>query len=357
MKRILGATVALAMLAIYISQAQAGVLKTGQTTSFTTGDDGFYQAGAPVPSPRFTDIGDGTVTDNLTGLTWLKDAGCLGQQNWADALGAANTLADGNVACGLTDGSVAGDWRLPNRNELTSLLDLGTFSPALPAGHPFTNFVAGRYWSSTTEAGFSDLAWLVDLDKGGVGNGDKLEIDFFYFVTAVRGGLSGGVVLKTGQTTSFATGDDGFYQAGAPVPSPRFTDIGDGTVTDNLTGLTWLKDAGCLGRQNWADALGAANTLADGDLACGLTDGSVTGDWRLPNRNELTSLLDLGTFSPALPAGHPFTNFVDNRYWSSTTHAFNTNQAWIVLFHDGNVDAFVKFVDVTWFVTAVRGGL
>ena len=102
--------------------------------------------------------------------------------------------------------------------------------------------------------------------------------------------VSGGGVLKTGQTISFATGDDGHYQAGVPVPNPRFTDNGDGTVTDNLTRLTWLKDAGCLGQQTWADALPLANTLADGNVACGLADGSAEGDWRLPNRNELASL-------------------------------------------------------------------
>jgi hypothetical protein len=130
-------------------ETTGGVLKTGQTTSFAAGDDGDIQAGTPVPSPRFTDNGDGTIADNLTGLTWLKDAGCLGQQTWGNALAAANALADGNVACGLTDSSVAGDWRLPNRNELASLLDLGTLNPALPAGHPFLN-VASVYWSSTT---------------------------------------------------------------------------------------------------------------------------------------------------------------------------------------------------------------
>ena len=139
-----------------------GVLKTGQTTSYATGDDGDFQAGVPVPNPRFTDNGDGTVTDNLTELTWPKDLNCVGGntvQTWANALAAANALADGNVACGLTDGSVAGDWRLPKRNELSSLLDLGTFNPPLPAGHPFINFVANFYWSSTTNAISSVDAW------------------------------------------------------------------------------------------------------------------------------------------------------------------------------------------------------
>ena len=161
-----------------------GVLKTGQTISFATGDDGHYQAGVPVPNSRFTDNGDGTVTDNLTGLTWLKNATCLGQQTWADALAAANALADGNVACGLADGSVAGDWRLPNRNELASLFDLGTRNPALPAGHPFMD-VGVIYWSSTTTAGFTNFAWEVVFTLGDTAPDLK---SISHFVTAVRGG-------------------------------------------------------------------------------------------------------------------------------------------------------------------------
>ena len=90
------------------------------------------------PVPRFTDNLNGTITDNLTGLIWLKDAKCFGLLNWQTALDRAKGLADGT--CGLTDNSVAGDWRVPNRNELTSLLDSSTFGMALPPGHPFTNF-------------------------------------------------------------------------------------------------------------------------------------------------------------------------------------------------------------------------
>ena len=50
-------------------------------------------------------------------------------------------------------------------------------------------------------------------------------------------------VEKTGQTTSYATGDDGDLEKGLAWPNPRFTDNEDGTVTDNLTGLIWLKNA------------------------------------------------------------------------------------------------------------------
>ena len=54
----------------------APVAATGQSVPYGPGDDGEYQMGVSVDS-RFTDNGDGTVTDNLTGLIWLKDAGCL----------------------------------------------------------------------------------------------------------------------------------------------------------------------------------------------------------------------------------------------------------------------------------------
>jgi hypothetical protein len=89
-------------------------------------------------------------------------------------------------------------------------------------------------------------------------------------------------VEKTGQTTSYATGDDGDLERGVAWPNPRFTNNGDGTVTDNLTGLIWLQDANCFGLKNWDNTLSACNGLANGQ--CGLTDGSNAGDWKLPNR-------------------------------------------------------------------------
>ena len=63
----------------------AGVPKTGQTTSSATGDDGDLEKGVTWPSPRFTNNSNGTVTDNLTGLIWLRNANCFGQKAWATA--------------------------------------------------------------------------------------------------------------------------------------------------------------------------------------------------------------------------------------------------------------------------------
>ena len=64
----------------------APVEKTGQTTSYATGDDGDLEKGVSWPNPRFTDNLDGTITDNLTGLIWLKDANCFGYRNWGEAI-------------------------------------------------------------------------------------------------------------------------------------------------------------------------------------------------------------------------------------------------------------------------------
>jgi hypothetical protein len=169
-----------------------GVPKTGQTACWNaagtsisclgSGMDGAIQAGVSV-GPRFTENNNGTVKDNLTGLIWLKNANCFGVQNWQFALSSANTLASG--ACGLTDGSVAGGWRLPNRKELESLIDLGQFDPALPAGHPFSGVQSAYYWSSTTIASSPGAAWYVSLNNGYVTSLDK---QFGYNVWPVRGG-------------------------------------------------------------------------------------------------------------------------------------------------------------------------
>ncbi len=128
-------------------------------------------------------------------------------------------------------------------------------------------------------------------------------------------------VPRTGQTRSWAHGDDGDLQMGVQWPDPRFTDNGDGTVTDHLTGLIWLKNANCFGEQNWWDALDVSNNLADGQ--CGLTDGSSPGDWRLPNVKELHSLSDYAYRGPPPPPGPPFTDVQNSRHWTSTTYPFD----------------------------------
>jgi hypothetical protein len=147
-------------------------------------------------------------------------------------------------------------------------------------------------------------------------------------------------VPKTGQTTTYYTHDDGNLQKGVAWPNPRFTDNGNGTVTDNLTGLIWLKNANGFGTQDWITALTVCATLNSGEQ--GLTDGSKEGDWRLPNRFELVSLLDLAHFNPALSSGHPFLGVQPEVYWTSTTVVDWTEAAWFVFMYQGSVSSYLK---------------
>lgn len=146
--------------------------RTGQTTCYDeagnvidcpgTGQDGDVQAGVAWPEPRFEDNGDGTVKDHLTGLIWLKDANCFGQSTWSQALTDCNSLASGS--CGLNDGSVAGDWRLPNILELESLVNSEVTHPHIWLNSQgFVDVQLCYYWSATTNADFAGYAWMVTI--------------------------------------------------------------------------------------------------------------------------------------------------------------------------------------------------
>jgi hypothetical protein len=138
------------------------------------------------PTPRFTDNLNGTVTDNLTKLIWMKNAKAFGLLTWANALATANTLENGMAD--LSDGSQAGDWRLPNLRELQSLLDYGRTDPALPTGHPFMNATQRGYWVSTTFADanhINNTAFIVYTLASAVTSYDK---GTFNDAWCVRGG-------------------------------------------------------------------------------------------------------------------------------------------------------------------------
>jgi hypothetical protein len=175
--------------------------------------------------------------------------------------------------------------------------------------------------------------------------------DGFYVIPAMKGKYA--PVPKTGQTTSFDQNqkDDGALQKGVAWPTPRFTDNNNGTVTDKLTGLIWMKNANYFIAKTWTQALSDCNGLASG--SDGLIDGSQAGDWRLPNLKELLSLIDYGRSYPALPEGHPF-SWDPAPYWSSTTSATSTANAWTVGFADGDVGSSAKSGNC-W-VWPVRGG-
>ncbi len=321
-----------------------------------TGQDGDLRAGVDWPVPRFTVNGDGTVTDNLTGLIWLRDATCAdlagtdaeGRGDWQTALDAANGLAAG--VCGLSDGSTAGSWRLPNANEASSLVAFLYGEPHVPStigdgvmseGEPFIDAEDASFWVSTTWAADPIRATFMQVHSGTPGLSQKTTLRH---VWPVRGSTTGAraPVERTGQVSCYSqagapvacagTGQDGDHLAGAPWPSPRFVDNGDGTVNDQLTGLIWLKDATCAelggtdGRLSWGDAVAACRSLAHG--TCGLADSSSAGEWRLPNVKELLSLVDYEYESPALSngagtgqwaEGDVFTGVLGWDFWTSTS--------------------------------------
>ena len=181
--------------------------------------------------------------------------------------------------------------------------------------------------------------------------------DGFYVIPTKKGNYA--PVPKTGLTGTFGTRDDGDLEKGVAWPTPRFTDNKNGTVTDKLTGLIWTKNANAFGWQTWNNALSAANNLKSGDP--GLTDGTVAGNWRLPNVRELQSLVDYGRSYPAFPApaDFPFTGLQSDSYWSSTSRGMNdpqmTNIAWHVYFGDGSVNSNTGKGNL-YYVWCVRGG-
>jgi hypothetical protein len=192
--------------------------RTGQTISYATGDDGDLKRGVEWPVPRFYDTGNGTVTDNLTGLIWTKDANVPGPSMCNPGIYKTWQNAVNYVAC-LNTNSYLGynDWRMPNRKELLSLIDYSNYGPALPSDHPFTGVQSGYYWSSTTTAVDWTAACNVNMNgDGGVGGFRKVSFrgDFYFPVWPVRGG---NVTVPTPSSIPLITGVVRDRNTGIPI--------------------------------------------------------------------------------------------------------------------------------------------
>ena len=188
------------VLGTYSGGGVAGLPKTGQFVSYTDYDDGWYAnpAGDDIGNPqglgtwsgytadggRFTiqtsGLPGGVVLDNATGLSWATGtdgAGCnFGETtDWSSAVAwGANLEFAGHT-----------DWRLPNVQELYTIVDLSVANPAVDPQF-FPNTHSAYYYSSTTYINMLSNVWMVSFDTGAVNNLGKYSAD--RNVRAVRGG-------------------------------------------------------------------------------------------------------------------------------------------------------------------------
>ncbi len=318
----------------------SGYLQTGQTTCHDadgrdincseSGQDGELQLGVPWPVPRFETQED-TVIDLLTGLIWPRNANLAEfPLSWQEALDFVSRMNRDQLLA-------YNDWRLPNRRELRSLISHQTKRPALPANHPFINIFLSWYWSSTTAAINTSHAWYVNMDGGRMFYGGK---DQSFMLWPVRG-QGNGVLPGTGQIACYnergeiidcaGTGQDGEYSSSRFWCSPRF-EVDQKCVADKLNNLCWRQAADLCGPVLWQEALAEVEQMnQQGD----------SPDWRLPNINELESLIDCATHSPALPVGYPFDSLEDV-YWSSTSSLYEPDWAWALYLDKGAVGVGMK---------------
>ncbi|MBM9575800.1 DUF1566 domain-containing protein [Leptospira sp. 201903070] len=312
-----------------------GIVDTGQTTCWNTlgvpiaclgtGLDGAF---ANVPNAR-SFVGptqhcvypnDYTTLDSFHGLTWKSCAegqsgptcgiGGPTQLTWNAATtipapmgscGALNTQNGGNGYAGRTD------WRLPTLKELASLLHYSNAPQIDLTSFPNT-FTGFNYMTNSPESGNAANIWAVSFN-----NVIASKID---------------IVTK-------ATPINIRCVSGNPIPAQAFLDNGDGTISDLNTGLIWQK---CTDGQA---AITCAGIPVDNDLNAALASCNALNvanfggrnDWRLPNTNELLSIVDYSTLNPSISGFYPNTSQAD--YWTSTTYSNMTSRGIIISFLNG----------------------
>ncbi len=322
---------------------QSSCYNTTTVMSTPSVGEAFYGQDAQYSDnqPSYTDNGDGTVTDNVTGLMWSQSSDLNGD----GTIDADDKLSYADALAGASSYNLNGytDWRLPSIKEAYSLIlfsgeDISGFEGTSAEG--YTPFIDTDYF----EFGYGDLS-----------AGERL-IDAQFATTAkyVSTTMMGdetmfGTNLADGRIKGYGTGampgsteEKGFYvmyvRGNTTYGINNFTDNGDGTITDIATGLMWMQDDNGEGLI-WEDALSYAENNEDVGYS----------DWRLPNVKELQSIIDY-TRSPetsSYAAIDPIFNCTqitneggENDYpyfWSSTTHASYVDG------HEGEQAAYLSF--------------
>jgi hypothetical protein len=261
---------------------------TGQTGHFTAtfGED----CDCAINLPSFVNNGDGTVTDQVSGLIWQQADGP--ETTWEKAGTYCRSL------------SLAGyqDWRLPFAHELFSIVNHNMLNPALDTT-VFARTSAEYWWTTDQRSDDKSVIWVVNAG-GGIGPHPMNE-------TISAGGSKRFQV----RCVRIAVTVDGLFTS--------FTDSRDGTVTDNRTGLIWQK-AEAAEAMTWEEALKYAEALSLGGR----------DDWRLPNIKELQSFNDDHRTRPSIDTAY-FPGATPSEYWSSTTLVNQPSRAWTVDFTYG----------------------
>ena len=292
-------------------------------------------------SPSYTDNGDGTVTDNVTGLVWQQSPDTDGD----GSITAADKIAYTNTAAYCENLNLAGydDWQLPDIKQLYSLI---IFSGVDPSGYestetsgliPFidTDYFDFAYGDTSSNERIIDSQYASSTYY--VGNGEQ----YLFGVNFADGRIKGYGLSLRGQDKTFFVS---CIRQNSTYGVNGFVDNGDSTITDYATGLMWAQnDSGSDAPDglNWEEA-----------LAYGETQNAANylgySDWRLPSVKELQSIMDYDrspdtTDSAAIDPLFNTTSITNEAgetdyafYWSGTTHANWTDNS-------GSAGAYVSF--------------
>lgn len=264
--------------------------------------------------PSYTDNGDGTISDNVTGLMWQKEMGS--KISYVNAFNKTDTMTLGGY----------NDWRVPTIKELYSLI---LFTGQVANTQVIRKFIDTNYfpqpigditidereidaqtWSSTQYVGLTMIddttVFGVNFLDGRIKGYPKYQvlagmIPISMYFRMVRGNPQYGI-------NNFVVDDKG-------------------TITDNATGLMWQQaDDGIM--RDWENALSYAENLTLAGYS----------DWQLPNAKELQSIVDYSrspetSNSPAINPIFSTTQILDPDgnsgqypyFWTGTTHLDGAN--------------------------------
>jgi len=283
------------------------------STDFCGQDAQYGWDSANPASARFSRSsgGEPVVTDNVSGLAWT---GCrAGVSGEGCGQGSARDLAwpEAFAWCDHADYGGFGDWRLPSRFELFSIVDLSTAGPAMDTD-AFPAAQGIWFWTSSVRAGMTTAAWRINFNDGAAATDSK---DSLMAVRCVRGMYKGErAVLNRFMRTS----------SNQPV------------VTDALTGLQWQ---GCSAGSTGGDcSSGTADQLDwSGALSrCEELSWAGHDDWRLPDIRELLTIIDEGRTYPAVD-DDAFPGTSSGLYWTGTSFTGSGTGAWHVDFDVGGI--------------------